>query len=260
MNKQEALTILAGALKDATKAYATPSAFAREAKVPRRTLSNVVAERVFPSTMTLDKLLPFVKLTDEVRNHIKIHAEEASKKARNQLIKRNKENRGKRVAKKKRVPKVRAVHAPALTGLPAVLANLAPHGSNLVCELARLIGEQLRIAGFGEPNKDDGVRFLLTQKSFRPLGATITQEEVEDTRHMVQELCRRWKLFAEIEDPAHRMTIVRMLGSDVNALFLVMRTAREQLPFAAAELLEKQARAMGIFQKNDNNRQEEKGE
>lgn len=84
-----------------------------------------------------------------------------------------------------------------------------------------------------------GVRFALTANHFPLLDGDVTDREIEDTILLMEELRRRWSLFARLPDDVRERLLGR-LGPEIDEFFLTLLANKEQLPANAVELLEAQ--------------------
>lgn len=93
------------------------------------------------------------------------------------------------------------------------------------------------VAEFRDQNLN-GVRFVLTRKNFRQLKGTLTKEEAEDTKLLIEELRRRFNLMTQIESEQIRAMLHKALGSQLDELFLAYRLLKEVVPTAALSEIE----------------------
>ncbi len=80
-----------------------------------------------------------------------------------------------------------------------------------------------------------GVRFVLTEGSFRPLKGQFTPAEVQDTRLLLQELRRRINLVTQLQNKAARAQILKKLAPEIRELYLAIERSKDADPSRTAE-------------------------
>jgi len=92
----------------------------------------------------------------------------------------------------------------------------------------------------------DGIRFVLSSENFRRLDGEITDQEIDDTRRLIEELRRRLTVFARL-DPVRRKDmrarIYQKLAPEIDHMFVAIRQTEQVIPTSAAAHLEELERA-----------------
>jgi hypothetical protein len=104
------------------------------------------------------------------------------------------------------------------------------------------------VAEFRDQNLN-GVRFVLNARNFRKLHGKVTREEVEDTGLLIEELVRRFTIFAQLDDVSQRTLIAQKLTERLERLYRTIEQSRDVCPTEAAEEIGRDHQAQNLFNK-----------
>lgn len=96
------------------------------------------------------------------------------------------------------------------------------------------------VVGFNDQVME-GMRFVLTEGSFRKLDGVIGDREIDDTRRLIAELRRRFGIFSQLDAKKHdaqRQKLAQALKSEVDQLFVAITQSRKVIPSGAAAYLQ----------------------
>lgn len=108
------------------------------------------------------------------------------------------------------------------------------------------------LAGSDEEPDDhgDGIRFIIRAGSFRTYDGVVTGEELEDLRKRVEDLRRCLKRLAQIDDVKTRARAHKVLGAELDELFLTFRVFKKVVPTGAAEKIDADRQGLRTFLDN----------
>lgn len=93
----------------------------------------------------------------------------------------------------------------------------------------------------------NGVRFVLNARNFRKLHGQVTREEVEDTGLLIEELVRRFAIFAQLDNVGHRSLIAQKLSEKLERLYRIIEQSRNVCPTEAAEEIGRDRQTQNLF-------------
>ncbi len=244
MNKAQLEEALAIIVTEKVKEAGGVCKFERKFGINRSTIQHFIKKESLPSSQTLEILTKVMSIPDEVLALLRIYAKESDRKARHSRTKKTSPSTVQ--SNKKAVPS-RSDQVSAENLKPAYL-SVDDSVVSQVSQFAMKAIDWLKVIGILPvvENSEARVRFLLTSRSFRQIEGNLSEAELEDTCKLIEELRRRWAIIVELSDEKRELA-VRTLTHEVNALYLTMRAAREKLPMAAVEMLERQAEAWDII-------------
>lgn len=105
------------------------------------------------------------------------------------------------------------------------------------------------LAGSDEEPDDhgDNIRFIIRADSFRTYDGVVTDEEIEDLRKRVEDLRRCLMRLAQINDEKTRARAHKVLGRELDELFLTFRVFKKVVPTAAAAKIDADRRGLQTF-------------
>ena len=93
-----------------------------------------------------------------------------------------------------------------------------------------------RIAGKRRGGKSKKIRFIVSMDDFQVLdGINITEQEIQDTKDMIEELRRRMLLFSQIESLEKRSQIWKALAAEFDEFYLTASLLGEVDPTKSIE-------------------------
>lgn len=93
----------------------------------------------------------------------------------------------------------------------------------------------------------NGVRFVLNARNFRRLHGKVTREEVDDTSLLIEELVRRFTIFAQLDDVGQRALVNQKLTEKIDRLYRTIEQSRDVCPTKAAEEIGKDRQTQSLF-------------
>lgn len=81
----------------------------------------------------------------------------------------------------------------------------------------------------------NGVRFVINSRNFRKLHGTVTREEVEDTGLLLDEVTRRFAIFAQLDDVNLRALIAQKLAERLDRMYRTIEQSKDVCPTEAAD-------------------------
>jgi len=107
-----------------------------------------------------------------------------------------------------------------------------------------------RIAGKGRGGKSKKIRFIVSMDDFQILdGITITEQEIQDTVDMIDELRRRMLLFSQIESLEQRSQIWKALAAEFDEFYLTASLLGEVDPTQSIHEITKKRQLFSKFRK-----------